>query len=291
MTTPTSLRPVLRYHGGKHRLADWIIAHFPAHQCYVEPFGGGASVLMRKSPARAECYNDLDGLVVNLFRVLQDPAKAEDLRRRVELTPFAREIFEWSYGEPVDDIDSAHRLLVKSFMGHGSDGATRSCRTGFRANATGSYRAFPSNAWAQWHESIPLFTARLKPVLIERRDAIEVVQRLDSAWTLHYVDPLYVTSTRTAVAGGRGKSHGYRHEYSDDDHCRLLDTLRELDGMVALSGYPHALYDESLRDWRRLTTIALADGARPRTEVLWLNPACVRALDGAAGPMFAGLRA
>lgn len=41
MTTPTPLRPVLRYHGGKHRLADWIIAQFPAHQCYVEPFGGG----------------------------------------------------------------------------------------------------------------------------------------------------------------------------------------------------------------------------------------------------------
>lgn len=276
--TPIRLRPVLRYHGGKFDLAKWVLAHFPEHQCYVEPFGGGGSVLMRKKPARAECYNDLDGLVVNVFRVLRDPAKAAELQRRIALTPFARAEFEWSYQDPLDDIDSAHKLIIKSFMGHGSDGATRSCRTGFRAKATGSYRAFPSNAWAQWHESILLFTERLKPVLIEQRDGIEVMQRLDSAFTLHYVDPPYVAATRTAIADGRGKTHGYRHEMSDDDHCRLLDTLRELQGMVVLSGYPHELYDASLRDWRRVTTTALADGARQRTEVLWINPACCAAL-------------
>src|SRR4051794_13847975 len=154
-------RPALRWHGGKWLLAPWIISHFPAHRVYVEPFGGGASVLLRKPQVAAEIYNDLDGRVVNVFRVLRDPVKAAELKRRAELTPFARAEFEWSYGSPVDDIDDAHRAIVLSFMGFGSDSVTRSCRTGFRSKMSDS-RSLPSQAWATWHESIPQFVDRLR---------------------------------------------------------------------------------------------------------------------------------
>ncbi len=74
-------RPVIRYYGGKWRLAEWVIGHFPKHRCYVEAFGGAASVLMKKKPARAEVYNDMNGEVVNLFRVLRDVDQSEELRR------------------------------------------------------------------------------------------------------------------------------------------------------------------------------------------------------------------
>ena len=85
----TPFRPVLRYHGGKWLLAPWIIQHFPAHRTYIEPFGGGASVLLRKPRVYSELYNDLDGDVVNLFRVLRSD-RAGELVQLLRLTPFAR---------------------------------------------------------------------------------------------------------------------------------------------------------------------------------------------------------
>lgn len=86
-------RPALRWHGGKWRLAPWVIEHFPPHRVYVEPYGGAASVLLRKRRSYAEIYNDLDDEVVGMFRVLRSD-RAPDLVRAVALTPFGRREFE-----------------------------------------------------------------------------------------------------------------------------------------------------------------------------------------------------
>ena len=72
-------RPALRYHGAKFRLAGWVLRHFPAHECYVEPYGGAAGVLLHKPRSYAEVYNDLDGEVVHFFCVLRDPATRRQL--------------------------------------------------------------------------------------------------------------------------------------------------------------------------------------------------------------------
>jgi site-specific DNA-adenine methylase len=126
-------RPVLRYHGGKWKLAEWVISLFPPHRTYVEPFGGAASVLMRKSRAYAEIYGDMDGEVVNVF------------------------------------------------------------------------------------------------------------------------------------------------EMSDGEHVELAGHLHQVQGMVVLSGYHSPMYDELYQGWERHERPALADKAKPRLEVVWLNPACVEA--------------
>ena len=253
-------RPILRWHGGKWLLAPWILQHLPKHKVYVEPFGGAGSVLLRKQRSYAEIYNDLDGEVVNLFRVARD--RGNELLHALELTPFAREEFVQSYGHDVDPLEQARRTVARSFMGFGSN--AHNCATGFRNNSNRSGTT-PAHDWRNYPSCLSALIERLRGVCIENRDAELVMQTHDSAETVHYVDPPYVMDARD-------KGSDYRHELTDSDHERLAETLHSLQGSVVLSGYAGSLYERLFKDWRRVERAALADGARKRTEVLWLSP-------------------
>jgi DNA adenine methylase len=268
-------RPVLRWHGGKWKLAPWIISHFPPHRVYVEPFGGAASVLMQKPRAYGEVYNDLDQEVVNLFRVLQDDTQARQLSEKLRLTPFARDEFEVGYLDTDEPVERARRLVILCFMGFGSNGHNKATRTGFRANSNRSGTT-PAHDWANYPDRLPAIIERLRGIVIENRDALEVMGQHDSAETLHYVDPPYVWETRSSAMH---RNRCYTHELDADGHARLLTFLRTLKGFVILSGYPHDSYDKALPGWRRVELEAHADGARDRVEVLWINPRASAAID------------
>ena len=271
-------RPVLRWHGGKWRLAPWIIAHFPKHRIYVEPFGGAGSVLLRKARTYAEVYNDLDDEVVNLFRVLRTP-RAIELVTALELTPFAREEFEFGYLPSVDPVERARRLIIRSYMGFGSDGHNLKVRTGFRANCNRSGTT-AAHDWANYPDALKVIVQRVRGVVIEHRPAVDVMLQHDGAETLHYVDPPYLPETRSDKSRkGGDRYHAYTHELSTADHLDLIGQLNALTGYVVLSGYPSPLYEAPLAAWRMMTCDALADGARPRTEAIWLNPRAAAALD------------
>lgn len=279
MTAPT--RPVLRWHGGKWKLAPWILSYFPAHRVYVEAFGGAASLLIRKPRVYGEVYNDLDSEVVGLFRVLRDDAQACKLIEQLKLTPFSRKEFELCYRKARDPIEQARRLVVRSYMGfgsnaHASDDSGR-LQTGFRGNSNRSGTT-PAQDWANYPEALALIVARWRGVTVENRHGCAVMRQHDGADTLHYVDPPYMPETRS-IGNPCCKKSMYRHELDRGGHIRLLKCLRSLTGFVVLSGYPTELYDETLADWLRVSKKAHADGARARTEVLWLNPACAAAVN------------
>jgi DNA adenine methylase len=278
MSAPT--RPILRWHGGKWRLAPWIISHFPPHRVYVEPFGGAASVL-RKGRSYAEVWNDLDGELVNMFRVLRDPTAAVRLVDAVSLTPYARDEFECSYEAADEPVEMARRFIARSHMGFGSNSATQeSARgTGFRANSNRS-GSTPAHDWMRLPPVIVSTAERFRGVTLENRPVARVIEHQDGAGTLFYVDPPYLHETRSRENPYCAK-HLYRYELSRDDHAALLQQLDSVAGMVVLSGYPDELYDDLLPGWGRVETAAMADGARERREVLWLNPRCVDALDAA----------
>lgn len=274
MSTVTS--PVLRYHGGKFRLASWVMSFFPVHTCYVEPFGGAAGVLLQKERVYAEVYNDLDRSVANFFNVLRDPASRSELIEKLILTEYSRDQFDIAW-EPTDDsIEEARRMAIRAQMGFGSAGATKG-NTGFRIDTKREYGT-AQHLWAQYPAAIAAAGQRMTGVLIENRPAIDIMHQHDAPTTLHFVDPPYVLSTRVLDASGRGY---YRHEMTDADHVDLLDCLLELEGFVVVSGYPTDLYNEALSGWHQHQTsarISAGRGSALRTEVVWINPLCAAAL-------------
>lgn len=274
-------RPVLKWFGAKWLMAPRILPYFPAHRVYVEPFGGGGSVLMRKPRSRIEVYNDLDSGLVNVFRVLRDPATAEQLKRATWLTPFSRAEHELTY-EPTDEpVEAARRFIFRSFASFGSSAHVRK-RTGFRSkdNAAGQHSAV---TWAGWPLHVDSFCERLRGVVIENRPAVDVIRMHDGPDTLLYVDPPYMLETRKPGASG-----DYNHDMTEDGHRELGACLNAVAGSVVLSGYRCPLYDEMFAGWRRVDFKHYSGGcnapARGRIESIWLNErACV---DGCvSGPL------
>lgn len=261
-------RPIVRYHGGKWKLAPWIIANLPMHRTYVEPFGGGGSVLLRKPRSYAEVYNDLDGEIVNVFRCMRD--HGAELHEAIRLTPFSRAEFVAAYVPADNPLEQARRTILRSFQGFGSAAACGEL-SGFRANSNRSGTT-PSHDWANYSDAVETLVDRLRGVVIEQRDAMAVMVHQDSDQTLHYVDPPYVHSTRSVKVNHDLARKSYKHEMTDAQHAALADGLKRLDGMVVLSGYPSDLYNDLYGSWYRIDRSAFADGARSRTECLWLNP-------------------
>lgn len=262
-------RPVLRYLGGKWRIARWILQYFAPHHIYVEPYAGGASLLFRKVPAPVEVLNDLDGDVINFFQVLRFWTK--ELVRVIELTPFARAevLREW---EPVvgDPLEQARRFYVRSWQAFGPPTATpRSSGWRFQRSS----RHSPVNSWNDT-ERLWAVAERLKQVHIECGEALDVIRRFDTPETLFYVDPPYVASTRTISTRFRG----YRHEMTNEQHVQLAQLLHQLQGMIVLSGYDSPLYHSLYAGWKRVSKQARTLNAGLRTEYLWLSPNLVKRL-------------
>jgi len=250
---------ILHYPGSKWSMAEWIIEHMPPHQTYLEPFFGSGAVFFNKPPSPLETINDIDGDVVNLFRVIRD--RPEELARLVYWTPYSREEYYASYDmDGADELERARRFLVRCWMARG---AKTSDRTGWRHIIDHSG---PSVVkwWNELPGKIAEIAERLKNVQLEQQPAIQLIQRYKRPDVLIYADPPYLLSLRS----GRM----YKHEMTDEDHAELLDVLEAHPGPVLLSGYANPLYDERLRHWHRVEHRALAEAGRTRTEVLWLNP-------------------
>ncbi|HET9536990.1 MAG TPA: DNA adenine methylase, partial [Mesorhizobium sp.] len=242
---------------------------------YVEPYCGSASILFGKRPHPAEIINDLDGLVVNFFRVLQHRRLFRHFAHRVRWTPYSR-----------DEYNEALRVLAQPFEGLSIDHAWA-----FFVQGTFSFSGGNAAGWRRstqqprdgvavvcWHwrmriELLEQWRDRLTKVQIEHRPALEIIADYDSSATTFYLDPPYVGATRTAP-------DMYAHEMTDMDHLALVETLRQVKGRVVLSGYASPHYDPLIREgWLRLDKPLLSRMARKdatgdwqaRTEVLWIN--------------------
>ncbi|MGD0460998.1 MAG: DNA adenine methylase [Tepidisphaeraceae bacterium] len=261
------LRPPVKWHGGKHYLAEWIIGQFSAHRVYLEPFGGAASVLLNKPPVEVEAYNDLDLRITRLFRVLQN--QGVEFVSRVRFIPYSQKEFEdaGSYPANATEVDKAVSDFVRWRQSFGGKGKNWSYTT---ARARGGM-AGDVNAWWTAIDQLPEIIERLKRVQILHQPALQAIRRFDSPDTLIYCDPPYLHETRS-----ENSRNIYGVEMSQEDHRQLAAVLNSCAGTVVLSGYPSAVYDLLLRDWRRVEfKIANhAAGGRTKsrkTEVIWIK--------------------
>lgn len=280
-------RPALRYHGGKWRAAPWVIPCLPSnHDLFIESHGGSAGVLLQKSRSPIEVYNDLDGEVVNFFKMLRE--RPDDLIRLLHWTPFAHAEQKLSM-EPTDDpLEAARRFYVRSHLT--ISGPTAQWNSGWRRQKkysrgrNGNSRMKPAAVSFMELEHLYQVAERMRGVTIEQMDALDLIRKYDQPRAVFYVDPPYVAETRK-----RWKASAYAHEMTDEQHRELAAVLRGCAGMVVLSGYDGDLYEALYNDWSRIDRDFRTNGntSEMATESLWLNPATVAALDREEMPLFA----
>lgn len=260
-------RPILKYHGGKWRIAKWIISNMPNHSAYVEPFCGAANVLLRKPRVKTEVLNDLNGRLVNLFRVLRDELLAAELKYRIFFTPCAAAEYLLAREKSDDPLEDARRMLILGHQGFGSSGPAggklSSWGRGIRSGCHTSY----SMEWADILNHIDIWAKRLRAVFIDCLEYQEILEKWDSEETLFYADPPYVASTRQG-AGNKG----YAYEMTDQDHIELAQLLHKVKGKVVLSGYNSELYDDLYSKWTKIERAAIAERGKHTIECIWLSP-------------------
>ncbi len=256
------------WYGGKYSHLDWLLPLLPECQHYCEPFGGSAAVLLNRAPSPVETYNDVDGEVVNFFRVLREQKDA--LLEAIGLTPFSREEFELAISGPaegISDVERARRFFVRARQVR--TGLAQTASSGRWANCLLTSRAGMAGAVSRWLgsvEGLAEIAQRLLRVQIENAPAIDVIKRYDSEQTLFYCDPPYPHASR-------GDSKAYAYEMSDDEHRALAAALRSVKGKVAVSSYRCDLMDELYGDWYRTTAPAKHAHSikQLREETLWTN--------------------
>jgi DNA adenine methylase len=280
---PKVFSPPLKRHGGKSYLATRIVALMPPHVHYVEPFAGGAAVLLARDPndprfflsnhrdhqGVSEVINDLDGRLTNFWRVIGDVELFARFQRRAEAIPLSRPEFEKAleheYGK--DAVADAVAFFVENRQSRqalGKDFVTHvksRTRRGMNDHAS---------AWLSAVEGLPAIHERLRRVVVENKPALDIIRDHDGPGALFYADPPYLHETRTAT-----DAYG-DFEMTEADHRQLLDALLRCKGKVMLSGYANRLYDTMLAGWTRYefdlpNNAASGKEKRRMVEVLWCN--------------------
>lgn len=253
------MNTLLNYPGAKWGMAAEIVSLMPPHRSYLEPFFGSGAVLFNKPPSAIETVNDIDGDIVNFFRVLRE--QPEMLADAISLTPYAREVFDDAHANRgTDDFDRAYRFAIRSKMGHGYKTNTK---TGFKIDTYRRKRSYCVSCWDRFPIDLLEAAERLKEVQIENRPALDLIRKFNHENVLIYADPPYLLETRGAKQ--------YRHEMTKQDHINLLEALKQHKGTVILSGYPSEMYDRELEGWSRITRKSYNQNKDQRTEVLWCN--------------------
>ena len=275
------LRSPLWYYGSKSAMVGKILPLLPNCPRYVEPFGGGATILLARKPAAFEVYNDIDGDVVNFFRVLANRKQFKEFYRCVAVLPYSRSLFNECQKTMRNEKDPVKRAVMWFVLARQS--FLCSSQWGPAITLSRRHMSAVVSSWLSGIEHLPEVHRRLQRVQIEQIDWRVILDKYDMPSTLFYCDPPYLLKPNTATA--------YKYNLTKKDHQELVERLLRVQGKVVLSGYSNPIYT-ALEDtgWKRTDFKVLISVGRkrdlnqqdrqstkrrqPRIESVWQSPSC-----------------
>ena len=256
-------RPIIKTHGGKWYLHDWLISHFPTDyekMTYVEPYVGGGSVFFNKKPSKVEIINDLDYNIIAIFRALQDePDRFITTARKLK---YSQRTFNKAVNKK---FDPALNEFVLRRMSRGGLKKDFAWSDRLRGGQPGDV-----NAWETMLNQLPILADRLKNVIILNMKAEQFIGFMNKQNTFMYLDPPYMPETRVT-------KKAYEYEMTAEDHKKLYTILFGFKGKWALSGYKCEQYDEwynwvHCRYEKQIVNHASQKKIKDiKTECLWTN--------------------
>lgn len=226
-----SAQPIIPWIGGKRRLADRIFPLFPAHNCYVEPFAGGAALyFLRPVPAEVEVLNDVNGDLINLYRVVQH--HLEEFVRQFKWALSSRQVFKWlqqTRPETLTDIQRAARFyyLQQSAFGGKVDGQSYGTAT----------TQPPGLNLLRIEEALSAAHLRLSNTYIEHLSWQEVMKKYDRDHTLFYCDPPY------------WETEGYGVAFEFEQYLEMAAMLKKIKGKAIISLNDHPAIRDCFADF------------------------------------------
>jgi DNA adenine methylase len=214
-------QPIIRWIGGKRKLADRIFPFFPQHKCYVEPFAGGAALyFLRPNPAEVEVLNDINGDLINLYRVVQN--HLEEFVRQFKWALSSRQVFKWlqdTRPETLTDIQRAARFyyLQQSAFGGKVDGQVYGTAT----------TTIPGLNLLRIEENLSAAHLRLSNTFIEHLSWQECIRRYDRPHTLFYLDPPY------------WQTAGYGVDFGFEQYEEMVSIIGSIEGKAIISLNDH----------------------------------------------------
>lgn len=214
-------KPLVPWIGGKRKLADHILPLFPKHQCYVEPFCGAAALFFLKQPSEVEILNDINGDLVNLYRVVK--YHLEELYKQFKWALTSRQNWQWLQATPVEtltDVQRAARFLYLQKLAFGGKVDGQSFGT-----ATTSRPRFNIFTLEQ---DLADAHYRLSNTTIEYLPWDQVIEKYDRPHTLFYCDPPY------------WQTEGYGVDFGWEHYERMLHLAKTIKGqmIISIGGHP-----------------------------------------------------
>jgi len=211
--------PIIPWLGGKRRMADILIPRFPAHTCYVEVFAGGAALYFLRPPAEVEVINDVNGELVNLYRVVKH--HLEEFVRQFKWALSSRDMFKWLQDTPPETMTDLQRAARFYYLQHHAFGGK------VQGQTWGTATTAPPLNLLRIEENLSAAHLRLSSTYIERLDWQQCIKRYDRPHTLFYMDPPY------------WQTEGYGVPFEWAQYEAMAQLMRDIKGKAILSINDH----------------------------------------------------